>query len=88
MELKVKDRLLVKTFVPEQGDMLKMKIVKEIMEKVELSKEELEALEVKSAGQGVQWNSEKDTGVEINFDKAELELLKEGVEKELQSTSN
>ncbi len=80
MKLDIAERLQLGNFLPEKGDIFKMKFVKEIQEKASFSEAETKkyGLKVNAAGSGYTWSS-TDSGVEISFTRAELDVLKEEV---------
>lgn len=66
---------------PERGGMLEMIIVKSIADKVALTSKEITDFSIVQEGDSIKWNQSKDTGVEIDFEKSEIELLKKQVQE-------
>ena len=66
---------------PERGGMLEMIIVKSIADKVALTSKEITDFSIVQEGDSIKWNQSKDTGVEIEFEKSEIELLKKQVQE-------
>lgn len=78
----VLERLLVKGLLPQQGSMEEQIRVKSIIDKTQLSSEELDELQLSSTGQGgITWNKDKEKPLEIGFAKGEKDLLKNCVDK-------
>lgn len=66
---------------PERGGMLEMILVKSIADKVALTSKEITFFSIVQEGDSIKWNQSKDTGVEIEFEKSEIELLKKQVQE-------
>lgn len=66
---------------PERGGMLEMILVKSIADKVALTSKEITDFSIVQEGDSIKWNQSKDTGVEIDFEKSEIELLKKQVQE-------
>ena len=66
---------------PERGGMLEMILVKSIADKVALTSKEITDFSIVQEGDSIKWNQSKDTGVEIEFEKSEIELLKKQVQE-------
>ncbi|MBD9177593.1 MAG: hypothetical protein EGP82_00170 [Odoribacter splanchnicus] len=81
MILTIKDRIVMPELFPERGGMLEMIIVKSIADKVALTSKEITDFSIVQEGDSIKWNQSKDTGVEIEFEKSEIELLKKQVQE-------
>lgn len=83
MKLTVKDRLVIGDLLPERGSMLDMILARSITEKTRITAKDITELEIKTDARDgkefMSWNVEKDTGIEIEFEKAEVEMLKKRV---------
>lgn len=66
---------------PERGGILEMILVKSITDKVALTSKEITDFSIVQEGDSIKWNQSKDTGVEIEFEKSEIELLKKQVQE-------
>lgn len=66
---------------PERAGMLEMILVKSIADKVALTSKEITDFSIVQEGDSIKWNQSKDTGVEIEFEKSEIELLKKQVQE-------
>lgn len=82
MKLNVRERIAMLDLLPEQGGMIDMILVRSISEKVALTAKDITDFSVKQEGNSVTWDQAKDTGIEIDFEESEMELLK-GQVKEL-----
>jgi len=88
LEFSVRDRLIFGSIFPEQGNLLEMKIVKQIERKVELGAEELTALnyhdilDPKGQPTGrVKWESKKEKPLKVSLSGIEIDFLKKVVNK-------
>ena len=81
MILTIKDRIVMPELFPERGGMLEMILVKSIADKVALTSKEITDFSIVQEGDSIKWNQSKDTGVEIEFEKSEIELLKKQVQE-------
>jgi hypothetical protein len=81
--LTVKDRLLFQEFFPERGNLVTKIMEKDIAEKVIVGQEESKeiGLTVRPGGQGVTWKEEKAKDKAFNFSSAEIQFLKDQVER-------
>lgn len=76
IKLTVKDRIVMGEVLPEQGGMLDMILAKSISDKTTLTAREITLFGVEQEGTTLKWDQEKDTGVEMPFEVAEVDLLK------------
>lgn len=82
MNLTIKDRILIPEILPESGDMVEMILVRSIQKKVEITAKDIDYYEIKTNESGnTQWNGSKDTGVDIEFENSEIEILKRSFQK-------
>lgn len=81
MILTIRDRIVMPELFPERGGMLEMILVKSIADKVALTSKEITDFSIVQEGDSIKWNQSKDTGVEIEFEKSEIELLKKQVQE-------
>jgi len=84
MNLNIKNRLiLVSQFLPKEGNLLTMTVVKDIKDKVELSQAEMAEYGLKIVKDGgLSWNEKgNSSSKEIIFTTAELSILKEKVDE-------
>lgn len=79
MKFSIKDRLNFPTLYPQTGNILTQILVKSISEKVTLTPEEIEEIDLKSDGQLLRWDETKAQEKEIEFTEAEINLLRERV---------
>lgn len=81
MELKGIERVRVTDIVPQKGNILEQKIVKDIIEKAGLSVEELIQAEFTTTQEGIQFNTKKlgELSKEIDFTKIEIDLMKKQI---------
>ena len=79
MKLQIVDRLNFAALFPEQGDLVSQILVKGIKEKVEVTSEEANEIQLKQIGTQLQWDATKAKEKDIQFNDAELKFLKEQV---------
>ncbi len=79
MKLTVKDRIIIPELLPTQGGMVDMILVKSISDKVAITAKDVTDLDITQDGTTVTWNQSKDSGVEINFERSEIDLLKKQI---------
>jgi hypothetical protein len=75
--LKILDRVILGNILPGQGKFDDMILRFDVLEKTSIKQEELTECEIKSTedGKGLNWNREKDLGVEIDFTEAEASYV-------------
>lgn len=81
IKLFIEERFRLQELLPVQGDMMTMMVAKDISAKTMFSQEEAKELGIKKAGVGYEWDGEKNTGKEIEFSEAELNLLRSEIDK-------
>lgn len=79
MILSIKERLHLRLLCPEKGNILQQILVKEILDKIKITIEEAEEIELKKEGQSIGWNNEKAKEIDVSFSIVELNLLKDQV---------
>lgn len=83
MELTVKDRLYIPALLPKEGNFKQFNLKKEILRKIEISESERTELNLRENEETkrIEWDTEKDALVHIDFSTEELTYLKEVCEK-------
>lgn len=83
MELTVKDRLYIPALLPKEGNFKQFNLKKEIIRKIEISESERTELNLRENEETkrIEWDTEKDALVHIDFSTEELTYLKEVCEK-------
>lgn len=81
MELNVKDRLMFNSLFPQQGDLIAQTLIRDITKKVALTQDEIKEVELKVTANGFNWNNEKAVPKDVTFTEAELEFIKQQVER-------
>ena len=84
--LSAKERLSLKILFPAKGDLLQQTLVKEISERTDVKKEEMEKIGIELTTVGYHWEKEKEAEVEkadkeFNFTETEARFLKEQVKR-------
>lgn len=83
MELLIKDRLYIPGFLPSNNNFAQFNLKKGIVRKIAISdreREEIGLTENKEDGR-IEWNTQKDKPLIVDFSKEELEYLKNSCEK-------
>ena len=83
MELLIKDRLYIPAFLPKEGNFKDFNTKKSILAKIEISRDEREAVELKENQETkrIEWDTEKDTPLGVDFSADEMLYLKTSCEK-------
>lgn len=83
MELTIKDRLYIPVLLPKEGNFRDFNIKQDIRRKVEISAAERDQLGLHSNEENgrIEWDTEKETPLLVDFTKQELEFLKTSCEK-------
>lgn len=67
-ELNVNERLLLLNIMPQKGNIVNLRVIKDIVKDVGFSEEEIKEFEIKSTNDGkVMWNSQKAKTKKINL---------------------
>lgn len=84
MKLCVRERLVLLSIVPTEGNFITLKIVRKLREKLSFSEEEVKAFEFVEANGQVVWNTknENERGeLEISFGEKAIDLIIEALKK-------
>ena len=75
IELTVKERAVLPSILPAQGDKLTQIMVRSLNEKVRFTESEIEELEMKSDASGIRWNQKKAADRLFSFEVSDGEAL-------------
>ena len=67
MLLSVHDRLILLNLLPKEGDLTTLRIVRDLGSSLGFSEEEHKTLSLKQTGGEISWNTEVDSGTEIEI---------------------
>lgn len=82
MELNIINRLQLVGVLPSEGDFLTLTVKKDILQKINLTQEEIEEWEVKPKENGrIEWNTKKAKEIDVVFSAPEGELIKSALVK-------
>jgi hypothetical protein len=83
MELQIKDRLYIPALLPKEGNFKQFNLKKDILKKIEISEEERKSVELTENRETkrIEWNTEKDAPLSVDFTAEEMEYLKQCCEK-------
>lgn len=80
IKLNIKERILMGQLYPKAGDILTITIVKDLIEKVNLTPAEIKEIELKPVENGYQWDNTKDFNKEIDLVPIEIGILKKQID--------
>lgn len=77
MELSVKDRLYLPTFLPARGNFKEFNLKKEILRKIAIGDEERKAINLRENAEDkrIEWDVEKEHPLEVEFSADEMAYL-------------
>lgn len=83
MELSIKDRLYLPTFLPQRGNFKQFNHKKEILRKIVISDEERKEINLheNEENKRIEWDVEKEMPLHIEFSEDEMKYLQEACEK-------
>lgn len=83
MELTIKDRLYIPAILPKEGNFQQFNIKKEILRKIEISEDERKevSLTENKDSKRIEWDTDKDIPMCVNFSTQELDYLKAACER-------
>lgn len=83
MELTIKDRLYLPTFLPQKGNFRQFNLKKEVLRKISISEDERKEIELheNEENKRIEWDVEKETPLHVEFTEDELKYLQEACEK-------
>ena len=83
MELSVKDRLYLPTFLPARGNFKDFNLKKEILRKIAIGDGEREeiGLHENAGDKRIEWDVEKEKPLTVEFSREEAEYLRKACEK-------
>lgn len=83
MELQIKDRLYIPTFLPKEGTFKQFNLKKEILRKIEITENERQevGLAENKETKRIEWDITKDKPLAVEFSTDEMSYLKESCEK-------
>ena len=81
MELSINERLLILSILPKEGNILTLRIVRDLAREVGFSEEELKDWEIKQEGNNVSWNSQKVVSKDIKIGDAAKKVISDEMKK-------
>ena len=83
MELSIKDRLYIPALLPKEGNFKQFNLKKEILRKIEITEDERAkvGLAENKETNRIEWDTEKDIPLAVEFSADEMEYLKQSCEK-------
>lgn len=83
MELSVKDRLYLPTFLPARGNFKEFNLKKEILRKIAIGDEERKTINLRENAEDkrIEWDVEKEHPLEVEFSADEMAYLQAACEK-------
>lgn len=83
MELTIKDRLYLPSFLPARGNFKEFNLKKEILRKIAISDDERQEINLRENAEDkrIEWNVEKERPLLVEFSKEEMDYLKKACER-------
>lgn len=83
MELTIKDRLYLPSFLPARGNFKEFNLKKEILRKIAISDDERQEINLHENAEDkrIEWDVEKERPLLVEFSKEEMDYLKKACER-------
>ena len=83
MELTIKDRLYLPSFLPARGNFKEFNLKKEILRKIAISDDEHQEINLRENAEDkrIEWDVEKERPLLVEFSKEEMDYLKKACER-------
>ena len=83
MELTIKDRLYLPSFLPARGNFKEFNLKKEILRKIAISDDERQEINLRENAEDkrIEWDVEKVRPLLVEFSKEEMDYLKKACER-------
>lgn len=85
VKLNLKERLVLLDLLPQKGTITEQITAKAVIKKVEITSDEIDKWDIREERQGggniLVWSEKKAEELEYDFNKAEIRLLEEGVDR-------
>lgn len=83
MELSIKDRLYLPTFLPARGNFKDFNLKKDILQKIAISDEERTAIGLHESAEDkrIEWDAEKERPLAVELSRDEIEYIRRACEK-------
>ncbi len=83
MELTIKDRLYLPSFLPARGNFKEFNLKKEILHKIAISDDERQEINLRENAEDkrIEWDVEKERPLLVEFSKEEMDYLKKACER-------
>ena len=79
--LNVSERLSLMGIMPKEDNFVRLKLIRRLVDKVGLSATEITQFGLKQEGMQVTWNEEGKSDKEMEFEEAEVDLIKAELKK-------
>lgn len=83
MELTIKDRLYLPSFLPARGNFKEFNLKKDILRKIAISDDERKEINLRENAEDkrIEWDVEKERPLLVEFSKEEMDYLKKACER-------
>ena len=83
MELTIKDRLYLPSFLPARGNFKEFNLKKDILRKIAISEDERQEINLRENAEDkrIEWDVEKERPLLVEFPKEEMDYLKKACER-------
>jgi len=80
VKLNLKDRFIIGELLPPKANRLTMIIVRDILNKIDITQKDIEEYGIIQEGNGYKWNQERgNIEKEYNFTEAEIDVMLKGI---------
>ncbi len=79
-DLNIYERLMIKSILPAQGNVIEVTLINDIKDKVDLTQEEFKEYEIKAVPNGLEWN-DQDYAIDVEFTDLELGEIRKALKK-------
>ena len=80
MELGIKDRIALQRILPKEGNMVTLRLVRELRENLEFTPEEIKQLKIEFSALGVKWDPEQsDYVADIDINEHNEPIIKQAL---------
>ena len=81
MNLNVLDRLILLSILPKEGDVITLRVLRDLTARLSFSEEELANLQLQTSEKGTAWRRDADKEVEVEIGQRANRLIVEAFEK-------
>jgi len=80
-KLSVRERLSLSQIFPQKDNLITMRIVNDLVNRLTIDADEAQQLGMKQKGQNIVWDTTKEKDKEFEFNDVELDIIKDSLKK-------